>query len=263
MPDAPRFGPEDPVEQRRAAARDERARREAAGVYDGGARGTDADEQPVAVVPKKRGCLGVLLVGCMWTAIVLLVLGGIAAFWISRHWRDWVSDFGADAIKQSIEATELPAQEKDEIGVQIDRLAEAFRAGKLSGEQLQTLVEQLADSPLATSMVVAVIENKYFEGSGLSDAEREQGRRELRRFARATIDGKVPEAQRDAVLAHVADRHGDNWELRDHVSDDDLRALISDAKAEADAANIAEEPEVVDPSDEFKRIVDEALGEAK
>ena len=62
------------------------------------------------------------------------------------------------------------------------------------------------------------------------------------------------------MIEHVAEREGDNWKLRDHVTDDELRALIADAKAEADAVDIEAEPDVVDPSEEFKRIVDEALG---
>ena len=107
---------------------------------------------------------------------------------------------------------------------------------------------------------MAVIENKYFEGSGLAEAERAEGRRELRRFARGALDGSIPKARRNAVLARVAEQQPDgSWKLRERISDDDLRSLIAAAKAEADAAHIAEEPEVVDPSEEFRRIVDEAL----
>lgn len=266
MADAPRFGPEDPAELRRAAARENRARRDMTGDDDRGARGSAADDAATAyasAAPKKRGCLGALFVGCLWMAVVLLVIGSIAGFWLWQHGRELVADIGADQIKKGIEAAELPAQEKDELGVEVDRLADAFRTGKLSAEQMKDFMRRLAESPLATSIVVAVIENKYFEGSGLSDAEREEGRRELRRFARGVIERKIPEGERDAVIDHVAERDGDTWEMREHVTDDDLRALVAGSKAAADGANIPQEAEVVDLSDELQRIVDEALGVVK
>ena len=63
-------------------------------------------------------------------------------------------------------------------------------------------------------------------------------------------------------MVHVADRQPDgNWRLRQQVSDADLRAALTEAKAQADKAGIAEEPEEFDPSDEFQRIIDEALNE--
>lgn len=49
--------------------------------------------------------------------------------------------------------------------------------------------------------------------------------------------------------------------MRDRLSDADLRAFLTAAKAEADKAGIQDEPPNFDPSDEFKRIVDKALGE--
>ena len=46
------------------------------------------------------------------------------------------------------------------------------------------------------------------------------------------------------------------------ASDDQLRQFATSAKNAADAAGIEPEPEVVDPSEELRRIIDEALGEA-
>jgi hypothetical protein len=58
----------------------------------------------------------------------------------------------------------------------------------------------------------------------------------------------------------VAVRKSDGtWELQKQVSDEQLRSFFKEAKKQADRAEIAAEPEDIDPSDEFKRIVDEAL----
>ena len=118
------------------------------------------------------------------------------------------------------------------------------------------------ESPLMPSFVVMAVERKYFDRSKLSDEEKAEGRQALKRFARGVFDSKIKDKGIDSVMAHVADR-GPNgqWELRQAVSDEELRAALSEAKAQADAANIPPAPENIDPSDEVKRIVDEALNQ--
>ncbi len=121
-------------------------------------------------------------------------------------------------------------------------------------------MQKLFQSPLMPSLVVTVVDKQYFDRSGLSDEEKTQGRQSLNRFARGAIDGKIDEKSIDAVMAHVADRKADGkWQFRPQVSDQDLRAALSDAKSRADAAGIPAAPPNFDPSDEVKRIIDEAL----
>jgi hypothetical protein len=212
---------------------------------------------------RKKSFWSMCLGGCLVGVVVVAVLVAVALFWISRNWRELASNFGAQAIKQGIDQSQLPAQEKIDIKIQIDRVADAVRKGQLSGDQLHTLMQKLVESPLMTSFVAAAVEKQYFEKSGLSDEEKAEGKRTVRRFLRGTIDNKIDKQGFDAAMTHVADRDvGGNWKLRQQVSDDELRAFLAEAKARADAANIAEEPKDIDPSDEVKRIVDEALGEA-
>jgi hypothetical protein len=229
-----------------------------------GGRRDDGDAgMPVSVDPPPRGCMRSCLTGCLWIGIVLIIVGGILAFVVYKNWRKWAANIGSDAIKQSLEASDLPAAEKAEIGVEVDRLAAAFREEKISLEQAAEIVRQIAESPLATSLIVSVVDTKYLASSGLSDEEKEAGRKTLRRFARGVIDNKIPEADRDTTLQHMAVKKADgNWELKERVTDDELRAFLAAAQANSDAAQIVEEPEVIDPSDELRRIVDEALGAA-
>ncbi len=223
----------------------------------------EGDAMPVLVDPPQRGCMRSCLTGCLWMSLVLIIVGGILAWWVSKNWRPWLADFGSDAIKQSLDASDLPAAEKAEIGVEVDRLATAFREGKITLEQSAEIVRQIAQSPLATSLIVSVVDTKYLASSGLSDEEKAAGRTTLRRFARGVIDNKIPEASRDVTLQHLAEKKGEGqWELKDRVTDDELRAFLTAAKADSDVAQIAEEPEVIDPSEELRRIVDEALGVA-
>jgi hypothetical protein len=146
-----------------------------------------------------------------------------------------------------------------EVKEQIERVAKAFREGKISNEQAMRIFQKVAQSPLMPTIVVIGVDKGYLDKSGLSAEEKTQGRLSLERFARGAFDNKIDEKGMDAVMTHVADREGDHWELRRRVSDEDLRAALAEAKKQADEAGIDEAPPKVDPSDEIKRIVDENL----
>lgn len=212
---------------------------------------------------RRRGCLAGCALGCFGGGVVLLLVAAGAVYWLITHWRDIASNVGAQALKQSIEATDLPAAEKVQMAVQIDRVAAGFREGRINERQMQAIFQNLVESPLLTFLAASAIESKYIAPSGLGDAEKAEARHTLRRYLRGSIDGKIDEEQVNAVMAHVADEQEDgSWRLRDRVADDDLREFLNATKAQADAANIPAEPEDVDPSDEFKRIIDDALGVA-
>jgi hypothetical protein len=213
-------------------------------------------EEPV----RKRSWWQTCLIGCLGVLAVMLVVAVIVGIWVSRNWRGWAAEFGSQAINQGIDSSDLPPQEKVQVKEQVERVAKAFREGQISNEQASAIVKKLIESPLMPSFVVMAVERNYFDHSKLSDEEKAEGRKSLKRFARGIFDDKIKEKGIDKVLEHVADRKpGGQWQLRTTVSDDELRAALSEAKAQADAADIPAEPENIDPSDEVKRIIDEAL----
>jgi hypothetical protein len=209
---------------------------------------------------RKRSMWQTCLIGCLGVLAVMLVLAVIAGFWISRHGREWFAGVGAQVINQGIDSSDLPPQEKVEVKVEVDRVAKGIAEGQISNEQAMAIFEKLGKSPLMPLFVVMAVERKYFGQSKLSEDEKAEGRRSLQRFARGVFDDKIDKKGIDAVMSHVADRkQNDQWQLRSTVSDDELRAALSEAKVQADGAGIPAEPENVDPSDEIKRIIDESL----
>jgi hypothetical protein len=217
----------------------------------------------VPVERPRRSCFASCFFGCLITFVVLVVLGGLALYWMWPHLKEFASNVGSATLKKAIEATELPEQEKDEIGDQIDRVAAAFRQGQITGEQMAQIVQQVVESPLMTTLAVSAIEKKYITGSGLTDAEKAEAHHTLRRFLRAAIDQKIDEEGMNDAMKHVATKNKDgNWELKDRVTDEELRAFLTEAKKLADDAGVPAEPVDVDPSDEFKRIIDEAMNVA-
>jgi hypothetical protein len=212
---------------------------------------------------RKRSAWTTCLIGCLVVLGVILVVAVIFAIWVARNWRGWTAGVATEVANQAIDSSEMPAGEKQEMKAQVKRLTDAFGDGRLSLEKTAQIVEKIVQSPLMPAMIVMAADKQYLEKSGLSAEEKAEGRKTLLRFSRGMIDQKISEEKVDGVLAHVADKKPDgNWEFRQQVSDADLRAALAEAKLQADEAGISEEPPEFDPSDEFKKIIDEALGEA-
>jgi hypothetical protein len=211
---------------------------------------------------KQRSWWGTCLIGCLVMAVISLVVVGIVAYWVSQNWRDWTSTVGAQGVMQAVNASDLPQQEKREIEVQVDRVADAFRNERLSVDQMGTIIEKLTQSPLMSTIVVSTADAKYINRSGLNDEEKAQARVTLHRFVRGAVDGKIDENSVNETLEHIADRQQNGgWQLRDQVSDEQLRAFLDTAKTKADEAQVPDEPDEFDPSDEVKRIIDETMNE--
>lgn len=209
---------------------------------------------------RQRTAMQSCLIGCLIVFLVMSVLALIAGYVVYRNWRGWTADVASRIARDGIDQSQLPAQEKQEVLAQIDRITDAFRTNKMSVAQFQKLVDQLSNSPLMMSIIASAMETKYIAKSGLNAEEKAQATQTLRRFLRGNIDGKIDAQGRDLAMAQVADKQPDgNWKLREQVSDEELRKFLEIAKAEADKANIPDEPNDFDPSEELKRIVDDVL----
>lgn len=199
------------------------------------------------------------LTGCLIVCVILAVIAILIGLWIRSNWRDIASSFGTAVIEEGINSSQLPAEEKQQIMVEVERVAQAIRENSLSQKQFQVLVNELVNSPLMSLMVASTIEKHYIANSGLTVEEKSAGGVTLNRFIRGALDKKINEAGIDAAMIHVADRNGDQWKLRETLSDDELKAFLAEAKKQADEAGIPEQSAAIDPSEEVKRIVDEAL----
>ncbi len=221
------------------------------------------DGKPAAKMASSAGnnCLPTCLIICGVFFVVLVILGGISAWFVSRNWKPLASSIATRALGQAIdEVDQFTDQQKTELKAEVDRLAQAFTDGRLSPEKLGEFTEKFFESPLLGNLIVSVIEQTYLESSGLSDEEKTAGHRTLQRFSRGCLDGAIKESELDDVLQHVADRKQDGqWQIRNKLTDEELRKFLEAAKAKADAADVPDQDFDVDPVQEFRRLVDEAL----
>ena len=225
-----------------------------------------ADAIPAELVPpQQRSVATTCLIGCLGAvlALMLLVVAGIWLIYASRDKiKAFVSDTAREAIVSGIQESELDEEEKQAVIDQVDRVADLYKSGKITTEQLGRIMEELAQSPLMGTLVVFSIESQYIHPSGLSDEEKQQARRTMQRVCRGVLEEKIQQEELDDALDYVMDRHEDgSMEWKGSVNDDQLREFITRLEERADTAEIPDEPFEIRISEQFQLAIDRALTE--
>ena len=206
------------------------------------------------------GCGMGLLIGCLGAVVlsVLLCAGGV--WWISRNVSSLIATGIRTAIVAVVNESELEAQEKTQVIAQIDRVVDAYKAGKISNEQLEKLADELQDSPVFVLIQIYGTQAAYLQPSGLNDEEKAAGKRTFERVFRGIHEKKLDLEDFNAAMPESMrqDAEEPGNEPR-RISDEDLRTFLANLKKLADDAEIPDEPFQIDVSEELKKDVDKVL----
>jgi hypothetical protein len=226
-------------------------------------------EMPVETVsaelvePQRPSGARACLIGCLIVFAIGVCLCGGVAWFVRAHLgtiRTFVADTAREAIVSGIQESDLDEDEKQAVIAQVDHLVEQYKSGEITMEQLGRVTEELAQSPLMGALVMVSIDTQYIQPSGLSVEEKEQAQRIMQRVLRGFLEEKIRQEELEDILDHVMDRREDgSREMKDSVSDGDLRVFVAQLKERADAAEIPDEPFEVKISEEFRQSVDRAL----
>lgn len=190
---------------------------------------------------------------------MLLVAVGIGV-WVSMNWKNWVADIGKQVAADAISKSSLPAEDKARILKRINELADDFKSGKVSTEQMGKVMEQIAQSPLLPLGLVMAADEKYVKPSGLTDEDKEAGRRTLQRLARGVFEKSIPQSGLQEVMKLAMEpQPGGGERIKERLTDDELKAFLEKAKEKADAASVPDEPFEVNIADELEKAIDKAL----
>jgi len=218
-----------------------------------------------ALGPQRPG--GNFVVGCLALLGGVVVLGIIAAIILGPRLGGLLQGAGAEAFRAAgtaaLNETDLPASEKPDMIGHVDRVADGLKDGAITFEQFARLGEDLFEGTLFWVGTVYAIDTGYVQASGLSEDEKAEGQRQLRRFALGLHEGTIGRDRLNDVAAPIGSNDADgNFSLNPKagVTDDQLRQVIANAERVADEFGIASEPRVIDLSDEFGREIDESLG---
>ena len=188
--------------------------------------------------------------------MVVVVVGA----WIAMNWKTVVADGAKKVAADAVAKSKLSADDKDRVLKRINQLADDFKGGKVSTEQLAKVMEQIAKSPLLPLGLLMAADEMYVKPSGLSDDDKEAGRRTLQRFARGAFEKSIPENDTQEVMKLVMNHQPDGSEqLKERLTDDELKAFLEKAKEKADAASVPDEPFEVNIADELEKAIDKAI----
>lgn len=206
--------------------------------------------------PQKSGVGKYLLIGCLGILIVSILVCAIGGFVAYKNARS----IGASAVtavaRNAINESQMPADQKQRLISQIDQLGDDFANNNLTMEELGTIMERLVQSPVFQMGMVYFFEQQYVQKSGLTADEKAEARLTLERVARGMHEKTITQSEFETVTAPImtTDASGDK-QLKETLTDDELRAFLADAKKLADEKQIPNEPYKVDMASEFERIV--------
>ncbi len=218
----------------------------------------DEYEPPAYRKPSSSGCGK----GCLIVTLICLAILVIGGTYLALNYRSLAARGAAYLVKKTIEASELPADQKQALISRVDRLRDDFLAGKVSDEQLKRILEEIVEGPLLPVGVVLFIEQQHVAPSGLSDQEKQDARLTLQRLARGVIEKKIPYANLDPLFAAISTTDGKGHrELKKKLTDTELRDFLTLARHEIEAAKVSEEPLKIDLAKELDEAIDRAMQE--
>ncbi len=210
-------------------------------------------------LPRKSG-ISTCLIGCLITFGIFSMLCAGAGFYTYYNFRKFAGSLAREAMVQTIESSELPAEEKTAIIVQIERVVEAYENNEISNQELGEILQDLAESPLIGLIMVQAVEANYVIPSGLSPKQKSAARRTIMRVLRGAIEETIEKNKIESLSEHFMTGVEGNRQLKQRLSDTELRAFLAAAKEMVDVAEVPDEDFELRFSDRIREIVDKALG---
>ena len=223
---------------------------------------TAAPPHPVAPPPREKSNVWMyVLLGCGGALLLTVLLcAGIGVY----VWKN-AKQIGAEGARvvatQAVNESQLPEDQKRGIKGHIDRLANDFKSGAISLQDLSRVMEEIVQSPLMQIGVLYFVDQQHIRPSDLTDEEKQDASLQLERFARGLHEGSIPMTRLDDAIAPISTRGPNNqWQVKTNPTTEELRRFIATVKKEADAHHVPNEPYQVDISDELGKVIDRALG---
>jgi len=218
---------------------------------------SEAAADPVS--PPRRGCSPVLKVAALG-CFLFVVLGVAGGVYVALNFRQLATDVARAAAVRAIRSSGMPRDMQDGFVGHIDRVARAYKEGRISTDQVMRIFRNVAESPLLPVAMVMMADRQYVQPSGLAPEEKRRATLDLQRLARGMAGREIPEEQLEGILDLVSVRQaGGGRQIRQKLSDAEVRALATRVKEVADRAGVPDEPFEIDCVAEFGKAIDREL----
>ncbi|MFM9996715.1 MAG: hypothetical protein ACKVU4_13060 [Phycisphaerales bacterium] len=214
--------------------------------------------RPIEPPPALASRRGSVVVGCLVALVIVIAIALAGGIYVWMSWKGWAASITRATVREVLKESNLAEDQKQAITAEIETLTKDFEAGRVSFDDLRRVGEEIESSPLIPLAGVQLAKEKYIDGSVMSAEEKAASERTLQRFARGVHERKITPAEEkitDAIKPIVRLKPGNNWELKDNPTRLELDQFLANCKAEADAAQIPDEPFVIDFAAELRKII--------
>ena len=219
----------------------------------------DSQERDDAGAPKSNGCRNIAI-GCGCLTVLLVVVGISVGLWVQQNWKGLAADAAKMVAQQAVQEAEMPAADKQRVLDRLNRLADDFKSGKISTEQMVRVFEEVAQSPLFPIAMVMFAEKQYVGPSGLTAEEKQAAKRTLQRLARGSFEKSISSEKLEEVMSLIQiDQGNGQKKMKEKLTDDELKTFLARAQQVADEAAVPDEPFEVNIPDELDKAIDDAL----
>ncbi|CAG1004375.1 hypothetical protein PHYC_03137 [Phycisphaerales bacterium] len=199
-----------------------------------------------------KGCLIAL-------AIVLALVVGVG-IWVAVSWKGWAAGLGKSVAITMVDQSKLPQDQKTSITTRINQVADDWESGKITNDQLGNVIKEVVEGPIMSMAMVDGADEQYITTSKLTDDEKNAGRRSLQRFARGTVEKKIPQSELQSLVNMVTYKTPQGQtQLKQSLTDDELKSFLAQAKKAADDASIPDEEYKINYATELNKAIDKTL----
>jgi len=218
------------------------------------------EEKKGSVWPKVLG------IGCL----LLILIIGAGGYLVYTKGKDMALSLSSTVITTLADkmfiSLKLPEADRDAAMVPIDAFAERIKNGEISFEQAAAVGKELAEGGVVALLASRAFEVGYMEKSGLSPAEIAAGHITLTRYGEAVTKGKLSEEEIEKVTNVILkdpDGDGENQELKQSLTDEEIRECLALMKKSADDAGIEDREFTVDLPKAIQDAIDRGINSAK
>lgn len=211
--------------------------------------------------PKKKSWWPTCLIGCFVMFVLILVGGGIGIWVLTKKGPAMFAEIARTGLTSAVNESDLPAEEKQQVVAQIDRLVDGFKSGEITGEELGTAMQKVMESPVMAGFIVAGFKAQYVDNATWPDEEKASANRALERLWRGSDEGKITMNDLEPLLNIVATKTGNSWQMKPKLSDEEVKQFVAKSSEIADTAAIPDEAYPIKISATLKKFVDEIFQE--
>ncbi|MAE66468.1 MAG: hypothetical protein CMJ18_19540 [Phycisphaeraceae bacterium] len=200
--------------------------------------------------------------GCLVAVGIVVILMIVAGVWLYFNFRTLAAEIGRTTMTEFVKTLELPSDQKQGVIDQVDRLTEMIKNKEVNVEEIGRIVQTITEGPVVAVGMMLLAEEQVIDPSSLTDEQKQQGRLDLQRLARGIVEGAIPPGVIEDVAQPIATTGPDGKQtLKEQPTDEEVREFLAAARAEADAAEIPNEPFTVDLAEEVRRAIDSVVGD--